>query len=424
MIRYTFIIIALVALFAILVQIILGSSGSTSIALNNWAIEMKTASFLLVLLVAFFVGYLLLAVLRYVFTLHRRIGNYRGKRKAGKAGKELVQGLVLLTEGHWSKAEKHLLKHADYCETPLINYLAAARAAHMQEAYEKRDELLKMAVEKDASADVAVSVTQAELQLDSEQTAQAQATLLRLQELSPNHPYISKLLAKVYLRQKNWEALFELLPGLLKQKIFKKEDIIKYKAAALTGLFEYYSQHNRLDDLQKAWKKLPAAIRDNAEAVAIYANALKTMGETELCAKTVVSAVNKGWDDNLVEMYGKLDHADPVAAGDIGKKWMAQKEDNPAILLTMARLNKQKKLWGKAKTYYETRLNKLPDSEAYFELAQMLENIGEKDNADICYRAGLKYCIHQEAVRLNLKPMDTPKTTPISPPTDDDVYVV
>lgn len=424
MFRSILFLLIIIAAFVALIQLILGSTGVTQISLNNWSIEMKTASFLLVLLVLFLLSYIILSTLRYLLTLHHRIGYYRKKRLNTKAGKELIQGLVLLTEGHWSKAEKHLLKHLSYCDTPIVNYVAAARAAHMQQHYEQRDELLKKAVEHDNNADIAVSVAQAEMQLDSGQIAQAQATLQRLQDLSPNHPYVSKLLAKVYFRQKNWSTLFDLLPNLVKQKVISEKDILNYKSATLTGLFNEYSAEGRLDQLQKAWRKLPQTIRENPQAVAIFAKALQKMGETELCAKTLVSSIDTKWDDTLVEMYGQLEHHDPIQAGEVGKRWLSQKGGNPAILLTMARLNKQKKLWGKAKTFYETRLNQLPDSTAYFELAQLLESMGEKENADICYRVGLKYCIHHEADRLNLKTSNDLPKAPISLSSDEEHVVV
>ncbi|MGV6809220.1 MAG: heme biosynthesis HemY N-terminal domain-containing protein [bacterium] len=424
MFRSILFLLIIIAAFFTLIQLILGSTGDTQISLNQWSVEMKTASFLLVLLVLFLFSYIILNGLRYLLTLHHRISYYRKKRLNNKAGKELIQGLVLLTEGHWVKAERHLLKHLSYCDTPIVNYVAAARAAHMQQHYEQRDELLKKAVEHDKHADIAVSVAQAEMQLDAGQIAQAQATLQRLQDLSPNHPYVSKLLAKVHYRQKNWSALFDLLPNLVKHKIISEKDILNYKAATLTGLFDEYSEQGRLDQLQKSWRKLPQSIRENPEAVAIFAKALKKMGETELCAKTLTTSIDLKWDDKLVEMYGQLEHHDPIQAGEVGKRWLAVKGGNPALLLTMARLNKQKKLWGKAKTFYETRLNQLPDSEAYFELAQLLESMGEKDNADICYRVGLKYCIHHEADRLNLKTSsDTPKT-PIRLGHDEEHVVV
>jgi HemY protein len=420
MIRYFLFILLILGILAGLVFLILQSTGVTSVAFNIWSIEMNTAVFLLALMASFIVFYIVLRLLIYIFSIRSRLRRMNSKRLRNKANKELVQGLLLFAEGHWQKAEKHLLKNATYNETPVTNYLAAARAAHLQEAYERRDELLKQAIELDDKADIVGSVSQAEMQMDSQQVAQAQATLLRLYDLSPNHPYITKLLAKVYYKQKNWAALFDLMPILLKQKALKESDIQKLKTAAIKGLFNQYAKAHKVDEIQNSWKKLPNNVRKHADAVLLYAESLHSAGAGQLASQILVTKINDSWDERLVELYGKLPHTDPVAEGDKAKKWLIDHAENPVLLLTLARLNAQKKLWGKAKSFYENSLNMKPNTSAYLELAQLLQQIGEIDNANTCYRIGLQYCIDQKAERLNLKSDSTIGRVNVIPPLDED----
>jgi len=121
---------------------------------------------------------------------------------------------VLFTEGNWEESEKLLVNNVNASETPLLNYLAASRSAHMQEAYDRRDSYLKVASEQGEEAQIAVAVSQAEMQFTSDQLEQSRATLIRLLEVSPKHPYALKLLAKVYYQQEDWNNLFTLLPDL------------------------------------------------------------------------------------------------------------------------------------------------------------------------------------------------------------------
>jgi len=420
MMRYLLFILLVLGILAGLVLLILQGTGETSIAFNAWSIEVKTPLFLLAVMTAFFIFYIVLRVLIYIFNIRSRLSHMNSKRLRNKANKELVQGLLLFAEGHWQKAEKQLLKNANYNETPVTNYLAAARAAHLQEAYERRDELLKQAIELDDKADIVVSVSQAEMQMDSEQVAQAQATLLRLYDLSPNHPYITKLLAKVYYKQKNWSALFDLMPILLKQKALKESDIQTLKTAAIKGLFNQYAKAHKVDEIQISWKKLPNNVRKHADAVLLYAESLHRAGAGQLASQILVTKINDSWDERLVELYGKLPHTDPVAEGDKAKKWLVDHAENPVLLLTLARLNAQKKLWGKAKSFYENSLNMKPNTAAYLELAQLLHQIGEIDNANTCYRIGLQFCIDNKAERLNLKSDSTLGRVNIIPPLDED----
>ena len=50
-----------------------------------------------------------------------------------------------MAEGKWNQAERRLTAHADRAETPLLNYLGAARAAQLQRAYDRRDRYLREA---------------------------------------------------------------------------------------------------------------------------------------------------------------------------------------------------------------------------------------------------------------------------------------
>ena len=414
------IIIAFVSVFLLIMQ----STGETTIRLNDWSVEVKTSLLLLSLFVLFITLNFILFILRYLFSLRTRLKNMRAKRLSNKANKELIQGLLLIAEGHWDKAEKLLLKNANYSEMPVINYLAAARAAHLQGNYEHRDELLKQTAELDADAEIVVSVSQAEMQLDSQQISQAQATLLRLQDLSPNHPYISKLLAKAYYKQQNWAALFELIPQLLKQKAFKAKDATKLKTAAIKGLFEQYAKNGDADTIQKSWKRLPADIRKLPKAVLLYAKSLSQAGQNQQAADVLVSYINDNWNEEMVELYGNIQHKNPVAATEKAKKWLENHSENPALLLTLARLNLQQKLWGKAKSFYESSLNMKPNTIAYFELAELLTKLNETDNANTCYRIGLQYCIGKKVERLNLKSSNKAGKVDITPPEPDEIYTV
>jgi HemY protein len=59
------------------------------------------------------------------------------------------------------------------------------------------------------------------------------------------------------------------------------------------------------------------------------------------------------------------------------------------LLLTLARLCLQAKLWGKARSYLEESIAILPKVAAYQELGLLLEQLGEPDKALECFRTGL-----------------------------------
>lgn len=413
MIAYLVILLVLVAVVVWLGQLVLSNPGMTTITWGVWSLEMKTATLAAAVLLACVAFYLLVAFLRYTLGMRRSLSRLRAARLGSKASRALTQGLIQLTEGHWDKAEKLLVDHAPYSDTPLLNYLAAARAAHMREAYGRRDELLKQAIESDSKASVAVGVSQAEMQFGSGQLEQAHATLVRLRELSPKHPYVLKLLAKVLYRQENWDALLELLPELSKQNLLKSEDMDKVQGATLKAMFRHYAKGGKTDKLQATWKKLPSAIRDNPQAILLYAEALHQAGDELACASLISSNLNKRWDDGLANLYGRIQHHSLGNTIQQAEKWqLAQADNNPALLLLLARLYNQQKLWGMAKSYYESSLNQAPNAEGYLELAELLETMKEPENAQRCYRMGLRFCIRSEGEKLSLTPTQRPQANP------------
>ncbi len=417
MIFYLIVLLIVVATVVWLGQWVLSNPGITTITWGVWSLEMKTATLAALILLACVAFYVFVALLRHGFGMRRSFSRFRAARLGNKASRALTQGLIQLTEGHWDKAEKLLVDHAPYSDTPLLNYLAAARAAHMREAYERRDELLKQAIESDSKANVAVGVSQAEMQFGSGQFEQAHATLVRLRELSPKHPYVLKLLAKVLYRQESWEALLGLLPDLVKQNLLKNDEMNKVQGATLQAMFQHYAKEGQTDKLQAMWKKLPTPIRENHEAILLYAKALHTAGDDLACNGLISNILSKRWDDGLADLFGRIQHHSLGNTIQQAEKWqLSQPDNNPALLLLLARLYNQQKLWGMAKNYYESSLNQTPNAEGYLELAELLETMKEPENAQRCYRLGLRYCIRTDGEKLSLTPTQRPQVNPQTPP--------
>ena len=412
MIFYLIVLLIVIAAVFWLGQLVLSNPGLTMITWGVWSLEMKTATLAALVLLACVGFYVFVALLRHGFGLRRSFNRFRAARLGSRANRALTQGLIQLTEGHWDKAEKLLVDHAPYSDTPLLNYLAAARAAHMREAYDRRDELLKQAIESDSKANVAVGVSQAEMQFGSGQLEQAYATLARLRELSPKHPYVLKLLAKVLYRQENWEALLGLLPDLAKQNLLKNAEMNEVQGATLQAMFQQYAKDGQTDKLQSMWKKLPTPIRENHAAIVLFAQALHTAGDDLACNSLISGILSKRWDDGLADLFGRTQHHSLGNTIQQAEKWqLGQAGNNPALLLLLARLYNQQKLWGMAKSYYESSLNQAPNAEGYLELAELLETMKEPENAQRCYRLGLRYCIRTEGEKLSLIPTQRPQSS-------------
>lgn len=394
---------------------------------GDWlSITLTSTTLILAGIVSLLALYLLVLLLRTLFNVRKRLREKHQLKLTNMAKQDLIQGLVHFTEGHWQQAEKLLLQHIEHSEAPLINYLAAARAAHMQEAYARRDAYLKKASQQGDDAHIPVAISQAEMQFTGGQIEQARATLIHLREVAPEHPYVNKLLAKVYYKQEDWSNLFELLPALGKLDLISDSDRQKYEVTALKGIFQTLARKKDSAKLHLLWKKLPNDIRNKPQAVLLYCESLSESGDTTGSDKLLVSTLNREWDEQLAERYGLIEHDKLGTAIKLAEKWLNEHPNSPMLLLTLARLHRKYKLWGKSKTYYTTSLNTAPSAGVYLELAELLEELGETENAELCYRSGLRYSIYRKGEMLNLKSVNSDKsaTLAVVPENDQDVYSV
>ena len=404
MIFYVLLLIVIIIAMFWLASFILSHAETVTItwgALGN--IKIDSTDLLIYLVLSFVVVYFIVWLLKSIFGMRKNIQKYKHSRLSNKATQELAQGLVQFTSGHWVESEALLLNNVEYAETPLLNYLAAARAAHMQENYDRRDEHLKKANESGDNAKIAVAVSQADMQLGSHQVEQARATLVHLLELSPRHPYANKLLAKVYYRQEDWKSLFALLPDLQKQNLLKDSDCKKFEIMALKGIFQSAALKEQPTELHTLWKKLPANIKTKPQAILNYSNALTAFGDDKLSEKILLNALNKNWDGRLIERFGKIEHLNLNKSIQQAEKWLEEHDNSPELLLCLARLYRSNKLWGKSCYFYESGLNMAPNSEAYLEFAELLTQLKDDENAALCYQQGLRYCVNKKGEPLYLK---------------------
>ena len=68
----------------------------------------------------------------------RKLGEAAAQYRGRRAGKRFTQGLIEIAEGNYAKGERMLTRGASYADAPLMNYLAAARAAQLQNEDETR----------------------------------------------------------------------------------------------------------------------------------------------------------------------------------------------------------------------------------------------------------------------------------------------
>jgi HemY protein len=373
---------------------------------------------LVLVVVAFTIFYFIIFLFNKIWRFPQLFQNFRHRQRAERARRNIIQGLIELTEGHWRKAEQILLRDIEESETPLLNYLLAARAAQQQDADERRDEHLKRAHKTTPQADIAIGLTQAELQLAHGQTEQALATLTRLRELAPRHPYVLKLLSRLYAQVNEWSKLAALLPEIRKHRIITGDKLLQLERKAYTQFIHSAARSRTIYSLEEQWKQVPKHYRNDPEIFQVYINCLLDNDQIAIAEKELRTYLGKHWEEMLVQLYGTIALPQPVSRYlDYAEAWLKDHGRSPMLLLTLGRLCSRLRLWGKARVYYESSVAIHPTVEAYAELGELLESLGELDSARECFQKGLAL---SKGVSRSRRLDDRTETKPLPPSASND----
>lgn len=355
----------------------------------QWTLETSLIVFVVAMLLLLTVIYFTLRSFAVLKNTPHRLSLWQENQRHKRATKALTKGLITLEEGRWAEAERLLIRHAENSETPLLHYLAAARAAQKQQAADRRDSYLKLAHESTPSADIAVGVVQAELQISAGQKEQALATLQHLREVAPKHPYVLQLLQQLYQDTDQWQEVQSVLPDLRKRHVLDANSANALSAEATVGQLENALLKQDWLRMEQIWLQSPAKIRQSEQVIKTYINGLLLQGEQQQAMEMIEEYLRKNWSDALIYQYGKILQGDLLKRLAMAEKWLKQREENPWLLLTLGRLAQANKLWAKAEAYLRASIEHGPRGETYQALAEVLMAQDKRDVAANTYKQGL-----------------------------------
>lgn len=368
---------------------IMEDPGYVLIAYRDYTLESTLSFSVLLLLLAFMLLYGLIRFGSEVWGLPARMQSWNHQRQKRRAQRNLYQGLMELAQGHWKQAERVLTRQAGSSEVPLLNYLAAARAAQHQHARERRDHYLLMAFNSAPSASLAIGLTQAELQFAGGQLEQALATLTNIKGDKGRHDYVLGLLVQIYRRLRDWGQLRALLPEVRRQKVLAEDELRELEIEIFTHLMERAGVEQDLHELHSLWKDIPRTLHEECRLLCAYVRHLIGLGANDEAESLARNALRRGWSDELVAMYGMIESSNPAKQLSRAEAWLKERGKDAALHLALARISMRNRLWGKARIYYETSLHERASIEAYGELAALLEQLNDNDAAMECYRKGI-----------------------------------
>ncbi len=336
--------------------------------------------------------YGLIALLRRLVGGQKSLSGWLSSRRARQAARLTNRGLVNFIEGNWVKARRELLRGAHSNDTPLVNYLLAARASAQLGEFEQSEQHLVAAAQSSTAAKIAVALARAEIQLQAGHYQQAVDALQEARRSPGRYPQALALLQRAYAGLGDGAALAELLPLLKKHRVLNADEVQRLESEAFGQALQQAGDLARgatLDSLCDTWNKMPTAVRGNAAMTRRYAGLLVAMGGHALAEKTILRALKGGWDSELVRVYGYVQSDNMRRQLSHAESWLASHPEDAQLFLCLGRLAARDKLWGKSRDYFEKcyRLQRSPEICA--ELGRLLSGLGEANVAAAYFREGL-----------------------------------
>lgn len=387
----------LIGLFTLLsLSVLLGlemtqDTGYVLIVYRHWSIETTLWAAATSLIILFILLYIISRLLGYTRRILKNFKWWCREMHQYRQGCHLtIQGLCELAEGRWQRAEQTLVKAGKITKNPFINYLCAAEAANAQQAYERRDNYLRIAHATTKGSGIAVGLTQAKLQISSNQWEQALATLQYLNQVDAHHPYTLELLKRVYLKLQDWKNLRGLLSNLRKFKVESLEILDAFEKNIYTNLLvEAYREGKQ--SLLEMWNSFPRRFHRDSELIDTYTHFLVKYDETEKAISLIESVLKKQWNAALVTTYGLIHGKKESKQLAIAEGWFKKYQKEPELFLCLGRLSLKEKFLRKAHNCLQSSIKLAPSAAAYQELGRVYEAQGQNDAALNCYRKALEF---------------------------------
>lgn len=376
--------------------------GYVLIKTQYWSAETTIWVAALILVCVFLLLHFIYLIFKVIFCIPMTLKNWWRKYQRLKAHDNTYLGLIEFSEGYWEAARKHFIAAATHADLPLFNYLAAAHSAQKLGQTFLRDDFLRQAQQVEPKANIAVKLTQAQLQIAAAQWEQALATLQHLHELAPKHPYVINLLAKVYETVKDWQQLITLLPSIKRSCFLSKEKIAATEECIyLEALREMCAQYNHvlssrtiLENIQNFFNALPKTLQNKSQFVLIYCQFLVMQQEWQLANALIKKSLHAenassiGINPALIDLYATIPMEEDKLQFSI--QLLKLYPHSAAIQALLGKLYLQARLFGQAKIHLEASITIDPKPQNYLYLAEALEILELHHEAYEKLKQGLK----------------------------------
>ncbi|MFZ0219438.1 MAG: heme biosynthesis HemY N-terminal domain-containing protein [Candidatus Aquirickettsiella sp.] len=199
-----------------------------------------------------------------------------------------------------------------------------------------------------------------------------------------------RLFSSIYQKPQNWHHILEILPQLESKTWISKNQIQHLQQESYEGLLSEEKYTYDLSMLENIWSNLSSKLKKDSLLLNFYIQGLIKHHEDTKAELLIIKQLKRQWFGPLVSTYSLIKSTNSAQQLAIAEKWLKKHPDDPYLLLSLGRLCRQRKLWGKARDYLEKSLiYDSSNSETYLELGELFEGLEEPLQALTWFKKGL-----------------------------------
>ncbi|MEG3193459.1 heme biosynthesis protein HemY, partial [Lysobacter sp. D1-1-M9] len=180
---------------------------------------------------------------------------------------------------------------------------------------------------------------------------------------------------------------YGLLGALRQQQALPEDRINTLEAQWAEASLREARDANQLAD---RWEALPRPLKSEPAAVAAYAERAAALRWEEAAAHSIEHALDTHWDESLAGLYGRLPIGRLDARREHAERWLQAHPASPALLLTLARLNRAQGHGSQSETYLHRALAQGANADAWEELGHGFAQAGDDPRARLSYANALR----------------------------------
>ncbi|HDV7283350.1 TPA: heme biosynthesis protein HemY [Mannheimia haemolytica] len=283
-----------------------GNQGYVRIETATTVIEMSIVMLVVFFVLAMAVVYLLEWIVTKICRMSNGAYNWFSTRKHKKAQQETLEGLMRMSEGNYSKAEKLFSKNAKHADEPVLNLIKAAEAAQQNGDDLAANKYLIKATEIAGPNNVAVELVRTRILLQQGKLPAARTAIDSLLELASHSDEVLRLAIQIYKESRAYVALDRLLVEIGQRNFLTAEEYAELEYFVDDGLQDERLQEEGQEGLLSWWENQPNRRRKSVYSRVGVIKRLIDSDDHQSAQEIALETLKKFEDEQLQGLFVQL----------------------------------------------------------------------------------------------------------------------